>query len=52
MTTLTDPNVHNIAVKGTFDNCQVKKFFILRTIIDGKDRSLKERDVWGTFRTW
>jgi threonine synthase len=24
MTTVTDPNVHNIAVKGTFDNCQVK----------------------------
>lgn len=23
MTTVTDPNVHNIAVKGTFDNCQV-----------------------------
>jgi threonine synthase len=24
MTTVTDPNVHNIAVKGTFDNCQVR----------------------------
>ena len=24
MTTVTDSNVHNIAVKGTFDNCQVK----------------------------
>jgi len=26
MTTVTDPNVHNIAVKGTFDNCQVNSF--------------------------
>ena len=24
MTTVTDANVHNIAVKGTFDDCQVK----------------------------
>ena len=24
MTTVTDSNVHNIAVKGTFDNCQVR----------------------------
>jgi threonine synthase len=26
MTTVTDSNVHNIAVKGTFDACQVKVF--------------------------
>lgn len=24
MTTVTDPNVHNLAVKGTFDDCQVR----------------------------
>ena len=24
MTTVTDANVHNIAVKGTFDDCQVR----------------------------
>ena len=24
MTTLTDDNIHNIAVKGTFDDCQCK----------------------------
>ena len=24
MTTVTDPNVHNLAVKGTFDDCQVQ----------------------------
>ena len=24
MTTITDANVHNIAVKGTFDDCQVR----------------------------
>jgi len=24
MTTITDPNVHNIAVEGTFDDCQVR----------------------------
>lgn len=23
MTTVTDANVHNVAVKGTFDDCQV-----------------------------
>ena len=23
MTTVTDANVHNLAVKGTFDDCQV-----------------------------
>jgi threonine synthase len=23
MTTITDANVHNVAVKGTFDDCQV-----------------------------
>ena len=23
MTTVLDPNVHNVAVKGTFDDCQV-----------------------------
>jgi threonine synthase len=23
MTTVTDSNVHNVAVKGTFDDCQV-----------------------------
>jgi threonine synthase len=26
MTTVADSNVHNIAVKGTFDACQVKSF--------------------------
>ena len=25
MTTVLDPNVHNIAVEGTFDDCQVTK---------------------------
>lgn len=25
MTTVTDSNVHNIAVKGTFDDCQACK---------------------------
>ena len=24
MTTVTDANVHNVAVKGTFDDCQVR----------------------------
>jgi threonine synthase len=28
MTTVTDENVHNIAVKGTFDDCQVRLFFM------------------------
>lgn len=26
MTTVTDKNVHNVAVKGTFDDCQVSAF--------------------------
>lgn len=26
MTTVTDVNVHNLAVKGTFDDCQVPPF--------------------------
>lgn len=26
MTTVTDANVHNLAVKGTFDDCQVSFF--------------------------
>lgn len=25
MTTVTDYNVHNVAVKGTFDDCQVRR---------------------------
>lgn len=49
MTTVTDPNVYNIAVKGTFDNCQVERFFLRssteRLIAKG------ERRV-GIFRTW
>ena len=32
MTTVTDPNVHNIAVRGTFDDCQV--FLLLIRVID------------------
>jgi threonine synthase len=28
MTTVTDKNVHNLAVKGTFDDCQVRLFLI------------------------
>lgn len=28
MTTVTDANVHNVSVKGTFDDCQVSPFFI------------------------
>jgi len=27
MTTVTDANVHNVAVKGTFDDCQVRANF-------------------------
>ena len=27
MTTVTDANVHNVAVKATFDDCQVRKDF-------------------------
>jgi threonine synthase len=27
MTTVTDANVHNVAVKGTFDDCQVNFVF-------------------------
>ena len=27
MTTVTDPNVHNLAVYGTFDDCQVYAFY-------------------------
>ena len=42
MTTVTDPNVHNIAVKGTFDNCQVKSF---RARLSTEDRSLKSEHV-------
>ena len=26
MTTVTDANVHNLAVKATFDDCQVRHF--------------------------
>lgn len=29
MTTVLDPNVHNIAVEGTFDDCQVSKYHCL-----------------------
>jgi threonine synthase len=32
MTTVTDANVHNVAVKGTFDDCQVR-------VSQGKDGS-------------
>ena len=32
MTTVLDPNVHNIAVKGTFDDCQVRKLILKRHI--------------------
>ena len=28
MTTVTDANVHNVSVKGTFDDCQVRPSFI------------------------
>lgn len=29
MTTVLDANVHNLAVEGTFDDCQVRSFFLL-----------------------
>lgn len=32
MTTVLDSNVHNIAVKGTFDDCQVSLSTLLRWI--------------------
>ena len=43
MTTVTDANVHNVAVKGTFDDCQVKSYsrspcdLLLRTFWKIKD---------------
>jgi threonine synthase len=38
MTTVTDANVHNVAVKGTFDDCQVfntqKALSLLHTLLN------------------
>ena len=52
MTTVTDANVHNVAVKGTFDDCQVKSNYlsfcgiVLRILWETK--GYRQIPLWGS----
>ncbi|KAG6889493.1 hypothetical protein C0995_000658 [Termitomyces sp. Mi166 len=48
MTTVTDANVHNVAVKGTFDDCQVR--MILETAMDIVKSLFADREFNSTHR--
>lgn len=45
MTTVTDANVHNVAVKGTFDDCQVRaisdQLLCTQTAVGRRERSFR-----------
>lgn len=47
MTTITDSNVHNIAVKGTFDDCQVRLIaVVVFTVRLNRGAGYRQGTIW------